>query len=326
MRKTTPKKSKVTRSDQNQLFKSNPLPNGLFPTSFELVEYYYYLKDIKHVKEDVFLQVAIDLVAVWHKANIPTIMTKSVRNKLKIMIEKETANISKNKNRITEEDYSIIKSKLSKCFVISKCQCFKTANSVEDFQLSACVCCDTNKIPECELSFYANQLFRHELPPDKVLYISPSIDKKESEKLQVLNEKVKRRLLRKEKESKRLKEYQQQINDFVSQDMEQTQEEHESEPNVTNNTKPEKKLKFQNTLDVCGKLGLSPQAIMMVINAGNLDRGIVDEDEYTSESTVSRWQEINGEIKVAEHTSESQGGEWFQVDGRKDTVLLPGNQ
>ena len=157
MRKTTPKKSKVTRSDQNQLFKSNPLPNGLFPTSFELVEYYYYLKDIKPVKGDIFLQIAIDLVSVWSKANIPTIMMKSVRNKLAAMIQKEIGTISRNKNRISERDHSNIKSKLSKCFVISKCQCFKKAKSIEEIKSCECVCCDTNKIPECELSFYANQ-------------------------------------------------------------------------------------------------------------------------------------------------------------------------
>lgn len=162
----------------------------------------------------------------------------------------------------------------------------------------------------------ANQVFRHELPQSQVLYISPSIDKKESEKLQVYNEKVKRRLFRKEKESERVKEYhQQKINDFIGKNVNEEEVEMvemvaEDSP-VSSVPKVEKKLKFQNTLDVCGKLGLSSQAIMMVINAGNLDRGIDDEDEYTSESTVSRWQEINGEIKVAEHTSESQGGEWF---------------
>ena len=82
--KTPPKRRNIhTRSSQHFFFKSQDLPRNELPTVLQLLEYYYYLKDIKNVNvnTDIFLSIAIDLIPIWNKGGIPTILLKSVRNK-----------------------------------------------------------------------------------------------------------------------------------------------------------------------------------------------------------------------------------------------------
>ena len=56
-----------------------------------------------------------------------------------------------------------------------------------------CTCKDVSKIPEVELDYYLNQIFSHQLPPEKIQYISHNIDTKETKKNKAFTQKIQRR-------------------------------------------------------------------------------------------------------------------------------------
>ena len=205
MGKKTPEKIK-TRSSGHFFFKSRDLPQNELPTILQLLEYYYFLKDFKRVDGDIFMVIAVDLIAIWEKGGIPTTLTRSVRNKLKETLKPIFEDIDRNKKRVQEKGVkNSISSKFEKCFIISKCHCFLTAKSAEDVDLSNCGCVDINKVRD--IPFYANQLFKHKIPRSQHLYISPSIDKKESLNDQAFNEKVERRTLRENQRKAQLEKH-----------------------------------------------------------------------------------------------------------------------
>ena len=82
--------------------------------------------------------------------------------------------------------------------------------------------------------------------------------------------------------------------------------------------------KHQNTIELCKRLNLSPEATMMVVNVGNLDHNVEEESEYVSRTGVREDIDKIGKAKVARHTALNQLPKWIQVDGREDVSLMPG--
>ena len=191
-----------TRSKKNHfLFTSRDLPKNTLPTYLQLLEYHYYLRDVLNHPTDIFEKMAIDLVHIWkEKAFIPTITQHSVRNKLIRNLKKVMDYVRKNKSRIEIPASEF--PEFQKCFIISKCQCFlKSVNSI-------CKCKDSDKIPEREINFYKNQITKHNLEPDEILYIGSSVDKIGSKEYIDQQKKFEARDLRNSQKKKREEKYQ----------------------------------------------------------------------------------------------------------------------
>ena len=206
--------SRSTRGKAHFLFKSRKLPTDCLPTSFQLLEYYFFLRDIESFQHDIYKKMAEDLVNIWEeKAKIPTINFKSVRNKLESNLSKHVDTIRKipmKQRNSGNENLSNILCSLEKCFNISKCQCFTKVESYEEIDPKKCSCVEEFKIPPPELEFYFNQLSKHQLPKDKILYISPKKDVKTSKLYEEQQIKLENKAKRKAEVAARVLKYKEQ--------------------------------------------------------------------------------------------------------------------
>ena len=173
--------------------KSRKLPKNEFPTLKQLLAYYYYQKETKNFQGDVFLVMATDLVSIWKKVLIPTITVRSVRNKLHRILMPIITEFTKNKKYPNS-------SELAKCFNIAKCSCFNNVTSL-DYLISItnrpnCVCLDVDKIPEGQIEFFANQMFKDKIPKIDHKFINSRIDADAIEKHDLLARKVQNKGIR----------------------------------------------------------------------------------------------------------------------------------
>jgi len=152
-------------AEANSLIVKNKLAGNVLPTTREVLEHYYYIRQVLMDTDPNFLTsvpsfsdvqdlVQAEVKALWEKASLPIVNSKSVQNKLKRVFERFAAarkRAKKLKSLSVDEEW------LDSLFDISTCRCdiSETCQTYKDRCL--CSCKFESRIPATEIKFLLDQ-------------------------------------------------------------------------------------------------------------------------------------------------------------------------
>ena len=187
------------------------MPNSKLPTSSDIIRHYFYINNERKAqkldtsKNSLHLMVKSiydELSLIWERSSIPIRDETSVKVKIsRLLTNKTLVNTMNHIGRIEKENNLTYKQKVlaefDVLFCIPKCLCFENISSVEELIQSKCN--EAVKIPTMEdLQFYFDQ------KTTRTGTISAKIDKKESQRIQNIQDRNQARINRLKIEQNRL--------------------------------------------------------------------------------------------------------------------------
>ena len=340
------------------------------PTELDLICNYYYMRDlIEKVRTTsdekaklILNKIVSRLIFIWEeKGNIPARTEKAVYTKLKLLIDKATDYAKKEKQFIDskpnpEGEIEGIRKKHGKCFDIAACKCFTKAESeekiIEMFFNNICQC-DKNelKIPQSEIEFYSDQLFKRQMV---IMGVDVAATKEkeafivtEMERLNILE---KRKATIEDRKKRQSADFSTVAIDTVFSDDDdepnsnndnhdevpelpqpQDQEQQQPEPLPSTSTKKYCKIDFRNFTLSALRYNCSTRCCRALINNlildlknhGVIKEGLTDEELMVSAWKVSEMRYNYGFEASLIHSDNSKCLQCIKFDGKKDKCLLP---
>ena len=347
------------------------LSDKQLPTELDLICNYYYMRNLIEEKlrltsdekaKLILNKIVARLSFIWQeKGNIPTRSDKAIYAKLKVLLDRAVDKAQREQQFInskpdSEEVIEGIKKSHGKCFDIAACKCYTKALSeeeiIEKFFNNFCQCDHDDAIPQSEIEFYADQLFKR-----KMLIMGVDVEATKQKEAFILTEMErlsileKRKTIIEERKKRQSADFSTVDIDTVLSDEEEPNEENDDQEEVpelpqqeqqqqqpepqpatpSTSTRKYCKIDFRNFTLSALRYNCSTRCCRALINNLILDlknHGVIKEGLADEELMVSTWKVTEMRYKYGLeadliHSQNSKCLQCIKFDGKKDKCLLP---
>lgn len=323
----------------------SPLPETVLPTYTDVGKAILYIQKTKTEGETACLQIPLaeilrtvcsDIEELWKKASVPTVSTKTITDKLKILWEQRRKVQSMRDEKKRNAAFEKQRAEWSKAlFDVARCKCsFLDCAGIKCVQENCtnihilCSCPCGSKIPQQELLFVSDQRGPRKLCIGGMdVKVSHSLQvkaqRKEAEDAQIKKEEA--RLVENAKQMKEAQSFMEEDADLTS-DMKPRRPKNEDDPDYhpfENCQKFRNYTSLANLACACDRFGVSNTAGAFIANAVLKDLGLLKEEDIIDKKKLARHRLKNRqkERREEENRQKQQPITGFYFDGRKDATL-----